>query len=266
MKKIITPSGRAFKFGRKPRIVRGPRLSLKRYLLPTGLPPVPSSCDFSRLAAPVLADIFQNDSLGDCVIAGGYHVVGLATGNAGNIFHATTAQILADYSAIGGYVPGDESTDNGCDEQTALSYWSETGFADGTKAAGWVAVNPNDKQEVMAAQWLFENLFFGVSLPDGWINPFPEAPGFTWDVAGDADPNNGHCFVGCGFDTNGVKIDTWGMLGTLTWAALQEYCSEANGGALYSILTPDQIAKGQMTAPNGIDWGTLARDLEIIKG
>ena len=79
--------------------------------------------------------------LGDCVIAGGYHVEAVWTGNAGQLFTATDAQIVADYGAIGGYVPGDPSTDNGCDEQTAFNYWTKTGFANGTTLAGWLAVD-----------------------------------------------------------------------------------------------------------------------------
>jgi len=215
-------------------------------------------------AAAALALIYDNDYLGDCVIAGGYHSTGIATGNAGKLFTASDSQIIADYSAIGGYVPGDPSTDNGCDEQTALNYWTSHGFADGTKLLGWLEVNAANPTEVMQAMFLFENLFFGLELPDAWISPFPSANGFVWDVAGDPDPENGHCIVGVGYNQSGIQIDTWGMIGTLTWAALAAYVTQAAGGMLYTWLSPDQLAKGQQNAPNGVAWRDLCLDFNAL--
>jgi hypothetical protein len=230
------------------------------------LPPPPASCDYSVPAASVLENIYGNDKLGDCVIAGGYHVVGVETGNGGHLFTASPGQIIADYSAIGGYNPEDPSTDQGCDETTALDYWTNTGFADGTKILGYLAVDPTNKAEVMSAMYLFENLYFGLELPDAYVDPMPSAPGFTWDVAGKPDPNNGHCIIGTGYNATGVQIDTWGMIGTFTWAAIAAYCTARANGALYVLLTPDQLTKGEAQAPNGVDWTALIADFDSIGG
>jgi hypothetical protein len=243
----------------------GKKLRLRDYLKVAALPTPPSSVDYSAPAAPVLADVFENDQLGDCVIAGGYHVVGVATGGAGDLFHATDAQIVADYSAIGGYVPGNASTDNGCDEETALNYWTSTGFADGTKLAGWLAVDATNQGECMLALFLFEHLYFGIELPDAWISPFPSSPGFVWDV-GTPDANNGHCVMGVGYDQVGVTIDTWGMLGKLTWAAIAALCVPDAGGELYVMLTPDQVAKATQAAPNSLSWTQLLADFQTMGG
>jgi len=257
--------GRTVKMGRTRPVARAPRLSLKNYLRAT-LPQAPPSCDYTNKAASVLANIYGNDKLGDCVIAGGYHVVGVETGNAGHLFTATSDQIIADYSAIGGYNPKDPSTDQGCDETTALDYWTQTGFANGTKILGYLAVDPSNQAEVMAAMYLFENLYFGIELPDAYVNPMPSNSGFTWDVAGNPDPNNGHCFVGVGYNDKGVQIDTWGMIGTFAWEAVAAYCTAKANGALYVLLTPDQLTKGETTAPNGIDWTSLISDFDSIGG
>jgi hypothetical protein len=258
-------NGHQIVFGRKrPAAGHGMKLKLSTYLNGQ-LPAAPASADYSPKAA-ALSNVYLNDQLGDCVVAGGYHVEGVATGNAGNPFTASSAQLIKDYSAIGGYVPGDPSTDQGCDEPTALDYWKKNGFANGTKLLGWLAVDPSNVAELMSAVFLFENLYFGVELPDAWVNPFPAGNGFTWGVAGAADPQNGHCFIGYGYDSNGVKIDTWGMLGTLTWAALAKYCATAVGGAVYVLLTPDMLAKGQTKAPNGVDWAALIADFNSIGG
>jgi hypothetical protein len=74
-------------------------------------------------ANAALAQVYANDSLGDCVIADIAHVVGVFTGGAGpEPFIYTRDQIITIYSAIGGYNPADPSTDQRCDEQTALNY------------------------------------------------------------------------------------------------------------------------------------------------
>jgi hypothetical protein len=240
------------------------KLYLKDYL--GTLAPAPASCSYTAKAANALSNIYLNDQLGDCVIAGGYHIVGTETGNAtGSPFIATTQQITADYSAIGGYVPGDPSTDQGCDEQTAMNYWKSHGFANGTKLSGWLSVNAANQTEVMQAMYLFENLLFGIELPDAWVTPFPSASGFIW-ADGQPDPDNGHCVVGVGYNSTGVQIDSWGMIGTITWAAISHLCSAAAGGGLYVLLTPDQIAKGQQTAPNGATWSALISDFDALGG
>jgi hypothetical protein len=266
LKEVFAPHlGRHVKLGRKRPVAPCPRMRLRDYLR-AALPTPPGSADYTAQAASVLANIYGNDSLGDCVIAGGYHVVGVETGNAGDLFTASQDQIIADYGAIGGYNPADPSTDQGCDEQTALNYWVSKGFANGTKLVGWLAVDATNEQELQTALWLFENLYFGIELPDAWVNPMPSAPGFTWDVAGAADHNNGHCIMGAGYDTTGVTVCTWGMLGKLTYAAIKAYCVAASGGELYVMLSPDQLAKGQSKAPNGVAWLDLLSDFNSMGG
>ena len=253
------------KLGRRRPVARGPRLKLTNYLRGT-LPPAPATADYSPKAQPALSNVYLNDQLGDCVVAGAYHVVATATGNAGQLFTATDAQIIRDYSAIGGYVPGDPESDQGCDEPTALNYWVQNGFANGTRPLGWVAVDATNRDELMAAMYLFENLYFGAELPDAWIKPFPSANGFKWDEAGPPVPDNGHCVIGVGYTQEGVTIDSWGLLGWLTWGALAKYFTPAANGAAYVLLTPDQLARGQKRAPNGVDWSALIQDFDAIGG
>lgn len=268
MKTLPTPTHptlKQVKFGRRKPVAHGLRLRLGDYLK-FSLPQPPSTVDYTGKAKSSLTDVLLNDSLSCCVVSGGYHIVGLETGNAGAEFHASSPQIIADYGAIGGYNPKDPNTDQGCDESTALDYWQQHGFANGTKLLGSLVVDATNKAEVMAAMFLFENLMFGVGLPDAWISPFPSGDGFTWDVAGAADPNNGHCYVGVGYTTSGVLIDTWGMIGTTTWKAIAAYASAKGGGELHVALSPDQLAKGMSKAPNGVDWAQLIVDFNSMGG
>lgn len=268
--------GRHARLGRRRPVAACPRLKLRRYL--TGaLPHPPAKADYSAAAASALDNVYLNDELGDCVIAAGYHIVGTLTGNAGKLFTATNDQIIADYSAIGGYnpnaqpVPGPDGpqnpTDNGCNEQDALNYWTQTGFKDGSKLLGWVTIDAASKVEVQTAIYLFENVFFGMELPDYWIGQgMPQSSGFVWDVAGKPDPNNGHAVCGVGYDEHGVTIDTWGLRGRLTYAAAAKYAVHAAGGELYAVLSPDQLARGQQRAPSGIAWNDLISDFDSMGG
>ena len=268
VKTIVHPeTGKVFKLGRRRPVARCPRLKLRNYLY-KALPAPPPGKDYSPAAAAALSQVYLNDQLGDCVIAGVQHVDGVLTGNAGGppvIFDDANTKWL--YGKIGGYVDGDDSTDAGCDEQTALSWWQQNGLtADGMhKIAGWAAVDGGNRDECATALWLFENLIFGVELPTAWINPMPSASDFTWDVAGDANPDNGHCFVGVGYSALGVTIDTWGMLGTITWAAVAKYATTAGQGELYTALGADAISAATATAPSGFDLSQLRADLDSIK-
>ncbi len=257
--------GARVRFGRRRPVARGPRLKLSNYLR-APLPPAPPTADYSPDGQPALSNIYLNDQLGDCVIAGAYHVVATETGNAGRLFTANNDQIIKDYSAIGGYNPADPSTDQGCDEPTALNYWQQNGFANGTRPLGWISVDATNTDELRSALFLFENLYFGAELPDAWVNPMPSASGFVWDGAGPPVPENGHCVIGVGYTSSGVTIDSWGLLGTLTWEALSKYFTPSANGAAYVLLTPDQLAAGQTRAPNGLDWASLTADFDAIGG
>jgi hypothetical protein len=205
-RKTFQPQRHPFRMGRGRPLARCPRFSLRDYLM-KDLSPPPASCDYSAKAGKALSQLYLNYKLGDCVIADIGHVVGVLTAGAGNQFVYSDAQILQLYEAIGGYVPNHPNTDDGCDEHTALNYWQHHGAPSGThKIAGWVAVNGADPNEYRTALRLFENLYFGLELPDKWVSPMPTRAGFTWDVAGPPNPDNGHCVVGVGYSNKGMKI------------------------------------------------------------
>ena len=262
------PSRVTYKLGRKRPVARGPRFSLKNYLT-RSFPDPPPTCDYTRAAESALSQVYDNDKLGDCVIAGIAHIVGVMTGNAGQQpFIYTDDQIITLYSAIGGYVPGNPHSDCGCDEETALNYWQNNGAPAGSthKIAGWLAIDPTDPTEYRAALWLFENLYFGMELPENWVNPFPSGPGFVWDVAGDPIPENGHCVAGFAYDHGGVVIDSWGLQGMLTDAAISKYANPQSQGGLYTVISMDSINRATGKAPSGFDWSQLVADFDSMGG
>lgn len=239
------------------------------HLLHANLPTPPSSTNFHTSADAGLRPIDLNDQLGDCVCAGIAHRLALLTGaaNPGSPYICTPDQVLELYKKIGGYVPGDPGTDQGCDMTVAANYCLNVGYPDGSKDVGFIAVDASSKAQVMLAFWTAENGDLGLALPDAWLSSFPEADGFVWDVAGDPDPSNGHDVQIIDYDADkGVLIDTWGLYGWITWAALAKYGVASGSGELIVHLNQDQINKATQKAPNGIDWATIVQFYDLGLG
>jgi hypothetical protein len=233
----------------------------------TGSIVLPPSTNRRAKADVALRRMFLNDRLGDCVIAGRAHRIGELTGDAtGKAFVYTDAQILREYERIGGYNPNDSNTDQGCDMAVAANDGVTHGYADGSKDAGWIAIDPTNQHEVMAALYLFEVGDLGVCLPDAWISPFPSGDGFVWDVAGDPDPNNGHDYQLIDYDTTGVFVGTWGLEGKQTWAALAKYGATAAGGMLIIHLNVDQVVAASHRSPDGVMWDDLIAAFNAMGG
>lgn len=266
LKVLHHPHGHSVKMGRKRPSTPFTGLHLKKYLRTdvVTLPPLPFGYGADATAA--LAQMYLNDTLGDCVIAAGLHAEGVITGNAGDeiVYNDEIAQTAYGWC---GYVPGNAATDQGCEITTVLDNWVSTGWpGPGSPAAGYLAVDPTNKTEVQTAIYLFENLIFGMELPDAWTNPMPSASGFTWDVAGAPDPNQGHCVAGFDATAQGISFATWAMTGTLTYAAIAEYCAATNNGELYVVITQDLINAASQKAPTGLDWAQLVADYNAMGG
>lgn len=275
MKALKHVDGRTFKMGRKRPLARGPRLKFGR-LLASGLVPAPPTLnDYVRGAsAPIYAsmeDILGNDQYGDCTCAGAGHILDVLRANsaAASLWRpATRLDALAFYSRVTDppFDPVTGANDSGADEQTVLNVWKQNGFfADGTgKIAAYAAVDPTDIEEIKQAIWLNGNVYFGVGLPDAWVSPMPSKSGFVWDVDGDSDPNNGHCFIGYGYNDQGVFIDTWGTYGTVTWAAVAAYCAAAVGGDLFTVFGPDWINTITQKSPSGFNATVLEQYIQEL--
>jgi hypothetical protein len=264
--RIITrPDGKRFHVGGRthPR-ARGPRLSLKNYLDHACLAPAPD-CDYTGTAQG-LSDVLANDQLGDCTCAGVLHALEAILGAAGTPVAFTAQQAITLYSLACGYNPNDPSaTDQGGDELAVLDYVAEHGI-DGQglhQIAGSILVDATNEAEVRWAVWALCNVYFGVALPDAWVNPFPSGSGFTWGP-GSPDPSNGHCFVGNKTSAAGVGIDTWGEEGLVTFPAVAQLAVPSAYGELHTIVTKELIAQASQKTPAGFAWQDLLADLSAI--
>lgn len=249
----------SFKLGRA-RPAPSRRLMFSSFAKPS-LPEPPAYVHRGKAARPCLSDVYGNDSLSDCTAAGAAHGMGIWRGNAGNNDPAPTYdQVIDFYSATTGYVRGQPQTDQGGDEVSVLNHWRDEGFfADGSgKIAAWVNVDATNAKQVRQAIWLAEFVYFGVELPDAWVSPMPRTSGFIWDVAGNANPDNGHCFIAGSYDAHsrGPILDSWGEFGIITWDAIAKYAS-GPGGELHAAFSIDCINRASQKTDSGFDWDSL---------
>jgi hypothetical protein len=255
-----------FKMGRtRPAPYR--KLHFSSYASPS-LPAPPAFVHRGKAAIQSLSNVYSNDVLGDCTAAGAGHIMGIWRGNAGNNDPAPTVeQVIQFYSATTGFNPnapllpnGENPTDQGGDEVTVLNHWRDKGFfADGSgKIAAWVNVDATNPIEVRQAIWLAEAVYFGVELPDAWVSPMPQQSGFTWDVAGDPVPANGHCFISGSYDAD-IICDTWGEFGKITDAAVAKYAS-GQSGELHAAFSLDCINRASQKTDSGFNFAQLIAD------
>lgn len=260
-----------FKTGRNRPFSKGYAPHLKHYINLRELPKPPEQISYIEKSKSTLKNIYLNDQFGCCVISGICHLAGLFSANADRgPIEFTSREILDLYSKIGGFDPRKPTkTDNGCDENSALNYWREQGLPhDGQthKILGWLRIDATNISEVKMALWLFENLLFGVVMPDEWTaNEDSIQDGTQWNFAGAPNPENGHCFIGVGYDQSGVIVDSWGFFIHLSNDAITKYAAM---GALeiYVALSEETVNQISQKAPNGFDLSTLKQDFVKLSG
>lgn len=248
---------------RKPRVdARTPRI--REFLQPVHLD-APSKQDWAAAGRVGYWGMMLNDSLGDCVIAAKGHAIILyttLTGHHKNVILPDNV-ILQGYEAVGGYVPGKPSTDNGCDMLTAAQYYQSSGFG-GHRISAFATVAPADIQEVQACINLFGLVDIGVGLPLSAQDQ--TGPGKVWDVpaggaVGDGAPGSwgGHAIPVVAYDAAAkmYKVITWGVEQLMTERFFAAYCDEA-----YTYLSPDWIYAG--LAPNRYELWQLGVDIGLV--
>ena len=243
---------------RAPRI--DPRtLHLAKYLTRAdamGKPPAAAEWQKQVASWPMML----NNVLGNCVCAAGGHCVQQWTTYQGDPFTPTDASILKTYEDVGGYIPGNPSTDNGCDMLTYLNYWRKTGVA-GHKITAFVAVDTTNDEQFQWAIKLFGNVFLGVQLPLSAANqPAWEVP--PEGAIGNGSPGSwgGHCIPVVAFNepANREWVVTWGGLLSMSPRFRHLYADEA-----YTMISTDWVHFNGRS-PGHFDYATLVSDLNQL--
>lgn len=169
--------------------------------------------------------MMRNDQLGDCTIAGVGHCQQVATLNTGSETTPSDDLIEAGYEKYCGYVPGNDSTDQGGVELDILAGIKRDGFA-GMKLLGFVSPDPTNINHVKKAIAYFGSVYVGAELPLSAQNSG------VWDVVsgtnGVAGGWGGHCMVSPKYDATLAPFITWGTNQPATWAWWQKYVDECH--------------------------------------
>jgi hypothetical protein len=251
------------KLGKKPRRIDPRTLQLAKYT--AKLASAPLVFDQTAEANPNFG-MMLNDQLGDCAIAAVGHLQQIWTSLTSSEVTATDPAVLAVYEAVGGYVPGDPSTDNGCVMLDVLNYWRKTGIF-GNKLGAYAAVNPTSRQEIMDAIYYFGGIYVGLALPE------TAQTQAEWQYVANSPKNKpdswgGHCVAAARYSfaaalpgetvPRTVGCITWGSALEMTFQFLATYCDEC-----YALIDSDWLT-GAGESPDGFNLVQLQADLSAI--
>jgi hypothetical protein len=241
-----------YRLGRKAAKFDKRTLRLARYLAPNLKPP------HSIAWQGKVQDwgMMKNDELGDCTCAAAGHCIMNWTANAGVLVRPSDESILTAYKAVGGYVPGDPSTDNGAIELDVLKYWQKVGVA-GHKIGAYVSINPKNIQHMKVATWLFGAVYTGVMLTQADMDAI-QSGNTTWNYT-KGSSIGGHAIPAFGYNSKGFQYVTWGAVQTGTYEWTYNQMEEA-----YAIISTDWF-NNQGNAPSGFNVKQLMLDLGAIQ-
>jgi hypothetical protein len=241
-----------YKLGLKP-VVEQPRLKLGDYLHPD-LPTPPVKFGHAELIQPAM---FMNDRLSDCTIAGSIEEIRLLNAERKVIAPFSDRAAIANYSALTGYILGDQSTDRGADIHDLYEYRKTIGIADDAgdrhRIVAYAGLTPGDWDEFVEALYLFTTVGVGLQLPDYAQDQFNA--GRPWQVlSGQHGIEGGHYVSACARDGNTVDVFTWGRRHTME----ADFYRAFNSVAVVSFT--EEMLIGDKTI-DGFDRATLLADL-----
>ena len=248
-----------YKLGKKAPRYDARTMNLINYVSKRALVAPPTHASWFNKIGSNAWGMMLNDSLGDCVCAAYGHMVKQWTTYAGASLTPSDSSVLTMYEQVGGYVPGDPTTDNGCDMLTACNWCKSTGMlVNGAahKIGAFAYLDPTKPTLVKNAVALLGNVYLGIALPlsaQGQI---------SWQVpsggaVGNGAPGSwgGHCVPIVSYDPTGLIVITWGAKLFMSWEFLATYADEA-----YAMCSPDWI-KANGISPSNFDITALLADV-----
>jgi len=188
----------------------------------------PPSADW---APGVTWPVWCNDTIGCCTQVSVASAIRTWTGVAQAPVLLSDAQVIANYSAESGYIPGQAATDQGGVEIDVLNRWVKDGYArpgqpgrDYLTAYG--TVDPHDRTGIMRAIASLGGVYIGVQIPN-----YIMQSGGNWVIneSGDQTIAGGHALWLHGYDADWLHFNTWGERRQMSWDWFEVFCDEAYG-------------------------------------
>ena len=195
-----------------------------------------------------------NDTVGDCVFAGGDHETMLWNADGGRQVPFTAQTAISDYSAVTGYNPNDPNSDQGTNVRDALKYRQSIGLLDANGArhtiGAYVALEAGQWPQLLEALYAFDAVGIGFNFPDYAMDQFNQ--GLAWRCQPGGTIQGGHYVPVVGRPgPSRVKVVTWGTTIDMTRCFYETYSDEA-----WAILSVESLNASGVT-PEGLNLDGL---------
>lgn len=199
---------------------------------------------------------------GDCVLGGGCeetHLIEHASGRPFARMNGLTA--VTAYSAITGYVIGNDSTDQGTNVRDALSYRRKHGIVDldgkAHKIGAYLALEPGNVDHLALAMYVFGVVGIGIQFPGSAMDQFDQ--GKAWTVVKGASIEGGH-YIPLVARRSSTQLEciTWGKVQKMALAFYEKYCDEA------WAIVPTEYLEASGKSPEGFDQAGLVKILGTL--
>ena len=170
-------------------------------------------------------------------------------------------EILAAYSRVGGYVVGDESTDNGCAMADVLADARATGLTDVDgkvhKVAGFASFgNPADEQLLGQVLDVFGSVYVGINCQASILTEFSAGQPWTWTPGEAVEGGHAICLQRRrGAGPAPLEYVTWGALQAATAGFQANAAEEA-----WAVVTEDWV-RANGTSVAGLDLRQMLADM-----
>jgi hypothetical protein len=178
----------------------------------------------------------DNDTLGDCTIAGAVHL-----DQAGAAVTDEPWTYPGDVVVSRVYLGLTGGPDTGLQLPQVLTPWKTPGLF-GSQNGGFASVNVKNTTLVKQSVWIFGGLYIAVNLPAVAQQQFRPNGSGVWELTGtpaDYDIEGGHCVAPVGYTPKGVIAVTWGSTVLITWQWWHTYVVQA-----YAVVPPAFVTKG----------------------
>lgn len=245
------------RFGKKPARPLSVKLRLAKYVSPSKLPAAPE--EFGKEWAVAEWNMLANDRYGCCVFSGAAHETLLWGVAGGAAVPFDDASVLADYSAVTGFDPGDYGSDQGTDVGEAARYRMKTGIVDALgnrhKVAAYAAIEAGDLDTLLSAAYLFGAVGIGIAFPNSAQGQFDA--GEPWSVVPGSPVVGGHYVPVVARRSGKLAVVTWGKVQDVEDDFFRRFNDEA---VVY--LSEEMLSAGKSI--EGFDLEQLKVDLAAL--